>query len=121
MGITDKHIRMCEKAEEMQKEWKPRMGDLFYLPWGDFRQDGLINVFILQEWWPDGRGTSHININAIKVGTSHIQTLHIPAEPEILPTYGVIWLPEYEQLISIMYEKYGKLWDNNKQEWIKGE
>jgi len=34
--ITDNYIKMCEKAEEIQKLWKPDDGDYFYgYEWGD--------------------------------------------------------------------------------------
>ena len=28
--ITDNYIKMCEQAEEIQKEWRPKIGDYYY-------------------------------------------------------------------------------------------
>jgi len=28
--ITDNYIKMCEKAKEIQKDWKPKVGDCYY-------------------------------------------------------------------------------------------
>jgi len=35
MIVTKRYIKMCEKAEEIQREWKPEIGDKYWYTFSD--------------------------------------------------------------------------------------
>lgn len=157
MDRTKKYIKMCEKAEEIQREWKPQFGDYVYgVPDTDgnlsvsivvavddsvYERLGMIRVTVIDRW--SGKVDCEL-WEAEKL-------IWLPTQDQLqeiwLETYsrqpskrGFIWgfhnwlevpyieskLPEeyfdtLEQLwlAFIMHKKFGKVWDDEKEEWVE--
>lgn len=132
MDTTEKYILMCEKAEEVQKEWKPDIGD--YID-----PCGVVSV-ITSLYQPDDGfcliGTNNVNF----YGQMHPKSMYfwLPRPDQLWAMLDWGWAAiinglyefttleaNYENFGSIeqcifafvMHEKYQKRWDEGKQEW----
>ena len=80
-------IKMCEKAEEIQKEWKPQIGDFV----AEQYQSGIyVSTIIKKE-------TEFLIRTSLQEGTLHKKD-------------ELIWLPRQDQLQEMIKEKGG--WSN---------
>jgi hypothetical protein len=131
---------MCEAAEKIQKEWQPKIGDvttkgilteLHFLgkPWK--------LIFTKQEctWLPrQGQLQKMVEFGPDSIGRHGLAVKHWRFEGFIYSLQRELWdsslfkkgintpfdlYPSYEQLwlVFVMYEKYQKIWDNEKGGW----
>jgi len=131
MDTTEQYIKMCEKAEEIQKEWEPDDGDCCYdkyakllypfisgdIVWhalGDTKRERYI--FLprqdrLQEMVKDKYG------QADPVGL--IWALYRFAGPNRVGIASEFRSMEQLWLAFVMSQKYGKVWNSDKEEWVE--
>ena len=154
MLFTAKHIKMCKEAKEIQKDWKPKVGDYCVC------SRGMIGVLTSDKkqkvTYPDGNtGYAYIGVR-LKDGApwSSRNPIWLPTQEQLQemwekeylkrPTkkgwFGefVDWMGDrYNKreeipeeifdtmtelwLAFIMWKKYGKVWDDEKEEWLKGD
>lgn len=140
MDTSEKYILMCEKAEEVQKEWRPDIGD--------YIDPCRVVSVITSLYQPDDEccliGTNNVNL----YGQMHPQSMYfwLPRQDQLQEMLaseeGTMEAPlqqlrgfvyrvnlkrgyyeqfskSYEQLwlAFVMYEKYQKRWDEEKGEW----
>ena len=102
MDTTDQYIKMCEMAEEIQEEWKPRLGDLMYAPsFCRYLFGRLENVSVEKDtqWILKPNEIEEINRN------------------ELLANH-CFWLPRQEQLQEMVKEKSDVYpWTLNRRFW----
>ncbi len=118
MDTSKKYIKMCEKAEEIQRRWEHIQGDFYFdgankkvknknttfklaenypciwLP----RQDQLQEM-IGEEWW-----------KILGDFVDYITSIHPSVE-----SFEQLWLA------FVMWEKYQKVWNDRRGEWVKKE
>ena len=122
MDITPKYILMSEKAEKMQKDWEPQIGDYFHdknYPgaYGIWQSSLPLDTIV---WLP-----RQDQLQAL-VSTLHNQetTLWL-CERFNRSIQGYAKEPIYQLsmeqlwLAFVMHEKYQKQWDEEKEEWTK--
>ncbi len=139
--ITERYIKMCEKAEEIQREWKPRIGDFVFSK--EYKEVVVITgaeeelydatkpilvkkwAKVFKEdyiWLPtqeqlqgmlDGDYFYHAfildGVNETMKRLYSEDGLYSPFE-----TGNEFWLA------FVMWERYQKVWDDEKEEWVKG-
>ena len=142
MNFTERYIKMCQEAKEIQESWKKQIGDYVAFPVGEDYALCIISDV-------DDRPPRKITV-------AHLGTLSgKPVLFSARPIGSAIWLPTIEQLIELYYGtanvraseiatdldcfvnpdwtfdlketllrmimdlKYNKLWNNDKEEWIK--
>ena len=131
MDTTPKYIKMCEKAP-LRKTWEPMPGDFIYS-----QRDGVkildVALIELAELIPFGQNKTRIKADMIPLfRQDQLQEMvinfgHGHQNAGILVGLS-IFSDEYgyndgsmEQLwlAYVMYEKYGKVWDDKKEEWTE--
>jgi hypothetical protein len=136
MDTTPKYIKMCEKAEEIEKPKLPRPGDWFaYKYHRKYSQIACYGHFEEQHmyighpiWLPR---QDQLQEMLWKNGYEHKFDLHIDLEQWVIDMTGDSYdalqpeklnLDTLEQLwlAFVMHEKYGKTWDEEKEEWKHG-
>jgi hypothetical protein len=128
MDTSEQYIKMCKKAIEIQKLWKPATGDFY--GWTIYEstghkiwQDGnKINV-VADIWLPRQDQFQEILYSNVKIYIQEIVRFYFGNQPV---NYYNIQFPEYnfetmEQLLLtlIMKLKYNKTW--NGEEWLEEE
>ena len=118
MDTSKEYIKMCEKAEEIQKEWIPQNGDFFFTNkvyvWGCYeckkgiwlsRQDQLQEM---------------LDVNNSKFVKPCFMAMNF-AEwlNNNIRFSNVDWSMEQLWLAFVMIEKYNKIW--NSEEWVEEE
>ena len=136
--ITKNYIKMCEKAEEIQKEWKPKIGDKFanidhaigmiilfpvtkeekqnfikdkfWLPTQEQLQEMILKIFS-----PFAKiiKLDEFVSNYVKIykGTKYEKKYWVELYPTAIESINEFWL------MYVMYEKYHKIWTGEK--WVK--
>jgi hypothetical protein len=109
--ITDNYIKMCEKAEEIQKLWIPKDGDWFYgYQWNDIGENGEISIYSKREihlYYDSGdRSDSCFPIPINK-------DFDIDDEKIIPDLSKSCWLPTQEQLQEMMKDLANKRFFEN--------
>ncbi len=104
MDTSKEYIKMCEKAEEIQKEWKPAYGDLYVWSESSIRRKrpNKNNHFSIVRGWIFGKK----NILSAITGLSNEQRHY----------KEVIWLPRQDQLQKIAFDYLKRnfpSWDSN--------
>jgi len=170
MKITERYIKMCEKAEEIQRMWKSKIGD-----WVQLRHKFLngkiendLNPLLVVEdvsedavyvYYPE---SIHEKIDLKMVCWRVYKPFHnsnngwwwwvwLPTqeqlqemvkpflgdEKNLLRNFALWLLGRYSSVISkeyielfdtgnevtlafVMWERYQKVWDDEKEEWVKG-
>lgn len=131
MDTTETYVKMCQKAEEIQAEWKPQDGDWTY---GSPFEDGTnprvecFALFDLDDWewklnphiWlPRQDQLQEMVCVKFKVMAEAVQWLYSeiapwPKEPSeyyrSFTSFEQIWLA------FVMKEKYHKTW--NGEDWV---
>lgn len=142
MNFTERYIKMCQKAKEVQEGWKRQIGDYVAFPVnGDYVISIITNL--QEDSYPPV--ITVVDIKTMKQTT--ISALHV--------WHPAIWLPTVDQLIELYYGtpnvkarevatdldcfvdpdwtvdlkeallrmimdlKYNKLWNDEDEEWIK--
>jgi hypothetical protein len=164
MDFSKKYIKMCEKAEEIQREWKPQLGDFVY---GITDDEGNLAVTVVMEATTGWTSIRVVDIyNSDKMPYDDFQMFQLTWLPRIdqliemvltyrcgdvtphncdkgecytppIPDYimlfkefnwwfkvnhkGIIDSMEQLWLTFVMWKRYKKVWDNEKEEWIKNE
>ena len=122
--ITKNYIKMCEKAEEMQKLCKYRMGDWFLFPKGLWVLNGDIDGKFLYPWLPTQEQLQEIlydhyqlntNIKDLTIGDS-ISKYMIAGFSDFV-SYSALVIFNELWLAFVMYEKYNKIWTG--KDWVK--
>ncbi|RKZ19684.1 hypothetical protein DRQ17_00465 [bacterium] len=146
--ITERYIKMCEKAEEIQREWKPQEGDFCIVK-------GYKKVFVVFQ----DAGVDDFGVPCLIAGHRCLdkrQTIWLPTQEQLQEMvlewyqkknlYDVndsntlflrlrnFWMEGVYQeailqfgtmnellLAFVMWERYQKVWDDEKEEWVKGE
>jgi len=143
MDLTSKYIEMCVKAEELQSEWKPAVGD--YVFW-DSKVEGPTVALVYNV--DEKPAPVLLKAITLKDRIYHIVGMDdirfIPREDqlqEMIPD-GLAWkhvlfdewirkqednwltgdVKEFESfeqlwLAFVMWMKYRKVWDNEQKEW----
>lgn len=147
MDTSKKFIKMCEKADEIQNLWKRKPGDFyrwhcnlcFNNPNNLKNKAYIHNVFwegedLIDNWECDcGSSDIDVGMPIIWLPTQNqLQYLSNKNLGDLLDSFmlweegsgfirqrdnfdsmGQLWLA------FVMYEKYQKIWDDEKEEWIK--
>jgi len=123
MDTSKKYIKMCEKAEEVQKLWKPKIADVFVYDW--------VSAYGNRGSYCDEDGEDRTNRLWLP-RQDQLQEI-APAE-EIIANFNefCFWLNDYKMrcinsfdsmeqlwLAFVMKEKYNKTWKTKK--WISHE
>ena len=142
MDTSEKYIKMCEKAEEIQEEWEYLWGDFFALipqmyveridniRWKQttqLRKDELVVWLPMQDQLQE---MVWLRVPSKKPRTLLIWLLNSVVFPENPPINKNIADDEnkyWEQFDSmeqlwlafVMSQKFNKIWDEEKEEWIK--
>ena len=125
--ITKNYIKMCEKAEEIQKAWKPEKGDLYavivhgkpmeivdiYIDGFPLLPEKFSPLSALYIWLPTQEQLQEILWQDLDEYEYWISKLHdfildLPFEEM---TMNELWLA------FVMHEKYNKVW--NGKDWVK--
>ena len=141
-----KYIKMCEKSEEIQRNWEPRIGDM--VAFGN-RSVGIICCREDKERFETYRIVSispHIYGNFYWQDRS--QCIWLPYQSQLqgmLRPHNYFWYymgletlnremsniygnwyvnegfdsGEKFWLAFVMYKKYNKIWDNEKERWVE--
>lgn len=146
MDKSEKYIKMCEKAEKIQKEWKPKIWDIIHN-----KQLGLPFATIDACKTIGGRICAYITGASVGIitqqptGKKHSLIVWLPTQDQLQGMVGqgeildrfykfvtnpyhkkIDLIPDelfliFEQLwlAFVMYEKYGKIWSDEKEDWEK--
>ena len=144
MDRSGKYIKMCEKAEEIQKEWEPKNGD--YVVYKNVicltrvgpYPDPILYYGKFSKSWV----VCDEEVKEIKEILGSDSIVWLPRQDQLQemcdPPLDVLlmefweWLPKYELgvkytsmeqlwLAFVMKRKYQKVWDEEKGEWIREE
>jgi len=150
MDFTPKNIKMCEKAEEIQKLWRPQVGDFFISPWGDLLlvidtkldilewqlvkekiySDSPFDIWIPHQDQLQQMGMPYKCSNSTPYAPKPDLATFLKEFYNFCFEYGysrkypkrtpVVIFDSIEQLLLafVMLKEYGKIWDDEKQEWI---
>ena len=146
MDTYEKYILMCEKAEEVQEEWKPDVGDWYSL---GVKEDETPAICILKCHWEECPSCQY-EVTELKDECIYlprqdqlqemlIKHRHPKSSVERFCAYYMYhdffdWVPrkgpmegkgdidgnsmEQLWLAFVMHEKYQKRWDEEKENWI---
>jgi len=142
MDTTPKYILMCEKAEEIQSDWKPEIGRYFNscmggvcMYTGRLHKSGWTFEIICENdiegrqiWLPRQDELQEMIVN--KNGGNHITLLSSLVQSDLLNQAGLgyyVSSPLYDHtesmeqlwLAFVMKEKYNKIWSETKKDWVK--
>ena len=134
MDTSEKYIKMCESTKEIQCDrimGRYKFGELYYIEsghshGGKFRYIGSYDGYekdkkIIEKsiWLPrQDQLQEMVDIISGKYLQWHngyvvFQHWYIDAETSYFTSMEQLWLA------FVMYEKYQKIWDNEKEEWIE--
>ena len=135
MDTSIEYIKMCEKAEEIQKLWKPTVAD-FHTSY-DWKEVHTVEfdydsseIDILgcppHIWLPRQDQLQEMLID--KIGGNHIALLSVLIRSDLFcqaglghyvssPNYNYTNSMEQLWLVFVMKEKYNKIW--NGEDWVK--
>ena len=119
MDFSEKYIRMCQKAKEIQKKWKGSGWDFVYVSRDKFlglKQDSWRSSDYCI-WLPRQDQLQKIITNKGYFRFSLIELFYHFANRNVdkYTSMEQLWLA------FVMWHKYKKIWDNKKEEWIKKE
>ena len=134
MDTTKKYIKMCEEAEKIQKTWELKAGDCVAYP-----PDKQKRIPHCTEWTIEWYGENDADAWDTKELKSEWSVIWLPRQDQLQQLSGLcmedniilfyefvesnkpLWnLGSMEQLwlAFVMHEKYGKMWNDEKEEWI---
>lgn len=135
MDTSKEYIKMCEKVEEIQEQWKPKVGDFLYIkPSRDgslkfkHREEPTVVIsdkFIIQSshiWLP--RQDQLQEMISYSIWSEKLYRFYDWLQKE---NYSGDWLTgcnkyhsmEQLWLAFVMKERYSKQWLTDKQDWCK--
>lgn len=146
MDVSKKYIKMCEKAKEIQEMWKPQIGDWYlhkrYFNAGEISKFIICQPIILERIWKnkddyiwlprqdqlqdiliDENYTEYenpLNLNRTMMDevSEYVDKSPFWAGYKYKPYYHGFDTLEQLWLAFLMYKKYGKIWNENKGEWV---
>ena len=127
MDTSEKYIKMCEKAGEIQKQWlSKKAGDWHVLEGFNARIiGGSENMIIGNDFYNWDRDSIWLPRQDQLQGMMKDSKPLISEEKfhEWFREIGASWTASWEQLWLgfVMHEKYGKVWDDSKEEWQLAE
>lgn len=133
--ITERYIKMCKKAEEIQREWKPELGDRYWNTFWKLCEYNYSEVICSSSF---EKGDIDEKVKNIWLPTQEQLQEMIEWEREtgLWGKFSGLWVElelQYSEkiyrftcynelwLAYVMWEKYQKIWDDEKEEWVKGE
>ena len=159
MNPTERYIKMCEKAEEIQREWKPKDWDWVAVPekyniWIEGIKIGDYSVLVLSGYETDcyyygpesDMFDPELDLEEICPSEAEFRknAIWLPTQEQLEEMLGEHWSkimqslydfyssiePEFDLtkkfeslsqvlLAFVMWEKYHKVWDDEKEEWRK--
>ncbi|RLC74433.1 MAG: hypothetical protein DRI61_16610 [Chloroflexi bacterium] len=141
MDVSKKYIKMCEKAKEIQEMWLPQIGDYYVAKWNkrklilcglkilkdirknkdDYiwlpRQDQLQDILI-DENYTEYENPLNLNRTMMDEVSEYVDKSPFWAGYKYKPYYHGFDTLEQLWLAFLMYKKYGKIWNENKGEWV---
>lgn len=154
MDKSAKYIKMCQEAKEIQKLWRPELGDFV---WGIPDSEGELTVSICLS--VDYYHSAYEQFELVDVAIADLWDEHKEIDFEWWDKEKLVWLPRQDQLQKIFYkhlqldypvivdmydfikenleyvkqftsleqlwlayvmhEEYGKVWDEDKEEWVE--
>jgi len=131
--ITDNYIKMCEKSEDLQKEWKPELGDkaswngrIFNIDNINFEPIKRIYVYL-----PSQEQLQEMILPVLKKKyNKHWNLVKMDRQANWIFRIFNCFLNEHSGIYSndmnelwlafVMKEKYNKIWTKNSWKEIKG-
>lgn len=130
MDTSKEYILMCEKAEEIQKVWKPKVGDFSHLKDTAYYQIEVVDYEDVDEdsmdsfyytWLPrqDQLQGMLLSLKKYKIHTRLYMVNNFRDFVGKLAASKNNFSMSMEQLwlAFVMHEKYGKVWSGT--EWVK--
>ncbi|MEW6002457.1 MAG: hypothetical protein AB1638_07415 [Nitrospirota bacterium] len=136
MDNSPEFLNMCMKAEEIQKTWEPRDSD-FYIAMKKSRRLRPVKISILNDWETRNHIIEHRDLFIWIPRLDQLQEIvdwknwecRIRKKDKLEMHYisisgkqnsGIVTGKSMEQLwiAFVMKEKYEKVWDSKKEEWI---
>jgi len=118
MDFSKKYIKMCEKAEEIQKEWLNRLPHPADFVW--WAKKGVICTFIesgegYKVWLPRQDQLQEMVRDRWGSWTGLLEEFgeYVKSKRWLDDTPEMYWLA------FVMKELYNKIWDEEKEEWVK--
>lgn len=130
MDVSEKYILMCEQADDIQKDWEPQVGDWYC----DKNYPGAVGIWGSSlptdtlVWLPrqddlqkmlEERKTTYFLIEDFSDFMCE-NLLEDHGDVPYTPPFKKEWeraSMEMLWLAFVMHEKYGKCWNNEKNEW----
>jgi len=132
MDLTKTYIKMSKKAKEIQERWIPMVGDFIWLGANYIMDEAACRIITSHEnalklrlrpnrsevWLPKQDQLQAMVVNP-KLGIAELLSIALMMNEN--PDYWYSF-DSFEQLwlAIVMYKKYGKVWDNEKEEWVGG-
>ena len=143
MDTTEKYIKMCEKAEEIQKKWKPIVGD--YTTWCADPKVRILGGTAYKIWrmiYPEQEIMQYSLCHPHSLSNhvwlprqDQLQEMVLPKETFNLAWWNLHWMFhnwiiatefKYENvsgmeqlwLAFVMKEKFNKAWNDEEEEWV---
>jgi len=153
MDFSEKYIKMCEEAKEIQEGWKIKEGDTIARVWWNrvwYREViGFASLTFGDTWCRVVPSTYEFPVNNLQPAEGYKDFIWLPRQDqlqemvkddtkplraqyiyllgdfvawwknEISEKYAIKFLT-FEQmwLAFVMWKKYGKIWDEEKEEWV---
>ena len=143
MDTTPKYIKMCEKAEEIQKGWKPKAGDFYAWAGHTVRKEGTVIIGVVKYYDPStnlihGMQTMaerrhRLDVICLFRQDQLQEMVGIESRYQLLHKFDMFYHNLYIDFVSVdasftsmeqlwlafvMKEKFNKIWDDKKEEWI---
>ena len=115
MDTSETYIKMCEKAEEIQREWPQAWGDFYYTYEGEDAGPGISHLY--RHIWLPRQDQLQEMVNCRTASDYSRWAYKLLAPSEWLWEYEGDWSVEQLWLAFVMKEKHGKRW--NGEDWIK--
>ena len=124
MDTSEKYVKMCERAVEIQKEWNPLPGDLVFSNRGGIHALEAATI-AMAELTPFGQNKARIKADMVWLPTQDqlqemVEETQTDCCQAIYHFFRTSKTKTWEQLwlAFVMKEKYGKMWNGN--DWVKG-
>lgn len=126
MDTTEKYIKWCKKAEEVQKEWRIQKGDWSHHPYRNETELILTSILInvchckscIRIWLPRQDQLQEMIITSPDNCWFKLDSFETWKAKKIWPTSKSIpQSMEQLWLAFVMHEKYSKKWDDSAECW----
>ena len=146
MDFSEKYIKMCEEAKEIQEGWKIKEGDTIARVWWNrvwYREViGFASLTFGDTWCRVVPSTYEFPVNNLQPAEGYKDFIWLPRQDQLqemifpgVPAFLIQntftkWCQENYQyaqefltmeqlwLAFVMWKKYGKVWNEEKEEWM---